>query len=169
MEDKKQIFREKSIERIESPEAMDDYLRVTSPGVWLVLAAVVVFLTGVVFWGFFGHIDSTTSAAVICSGTEEAVCLVPQSALESAIEKRTVTIEGVDYELAPETLVPEVISEETNVYWLLAGNYQAGEVVYRIPLAEVPETKAEGGGAAAGVLSGSIVTEELTPVSLLLN
>ena len=169
MEDKKQIFREKSIERIESPEAMDDYLRVTSPGVWLVLAAVVVFLTGVVFWGFLGHIDSTTSAAVICNGTEEAVCLVPQSALESAIENRTVTIEGVDYELAPETLVPEVISEETNVYWLLAGNYQAGEVVYRIPLAEVPETKAEGGGAAAGVLSGSIVTEELTPVSLLLN
>ena len=36
------IFREKSIERLESPEKLNDYLRVTSPGVWLVLATVIV-------------------------------------------------------------------------------------------------------------------------------
>ena len=34
------LFREKSLEAIESPESLNDYLRVTSPQVWLVLAAV---------------------------------------------------------------------------------------------------------------------------------
>ncbi len=31
------LFREKSIESIESPEALNDYLRVTSPSIWLIL------------------------------------------------------------------------------------------------------------------------------------
>ena len=38
---KQSIFREKSIERIESPEKLNDYLRVTSPAVWIVLAAMI--------------------------------------------------------------------------------------------------------------------------------
>ena len=90
MENQKQsLFRQKNIDRIESPEAMNDYLQVTSPGVWLVLAAVIVFLIGVCIWGVFGHIDSTIKAAVIATG-EDTVCLVPQAALESVIENRTI-------------------------------------------------------------------------------
>ena len=168
MEEKKQIFRQKSIERIESPEAMDDYLRVTSPGVWLLLGVVVAFLIGVVCWGFLGRIDSTTKAAVIHDG-EDVVCLVPQGALESAVENRTVTVDGKDYELMPDALIPEVISEETNVYWILAGNYTIGDVVYRIPLTDASELDDDGGIAGTGVQSGRIVTEKLTPISLLLN
>ena len=39
-EEKKQgIFREKSLEAVENPEQLNDYLKVTSPGVWIVLGA----------------------------------------------------------------------------------------------------------------------------------
>ena len=31
----REIFREKSLERVESPEQLNDYIRVASPGVWL--------------------------------------------------------------------------------------------------------------------------------------
>lgn len=160
MENKKQsLFRAKSIERIESPESMNDYLQVTSPGVWIVLAAVIVFLVGICIWGIFGHIESTTKAAVV-STSEETVCLVPQNALESVIENRSIEIDGDDYELVPATLNPEVISEDTNVYWILAGDLGIGDIVYRIPLSQaIPE----------GVYSGTIVTETLSPFSLLLN
>ena len=34
---KVKLFREKSLEAVESPEALNDYLRVTSPGIWMVL------------------------------------------------------------------------------------------------------------------------------------
>ena len=39
-----QIFREKSLEQISSPEQMNDYLQVTNPAVWLVLVAVILLL-----------------------------------------------------------------------------------------------------------------------------
>ena len=51
MEEKKtNLFREKSLEAIQSPESLNDYLRVTSPGVWLVLAAVIALLVGMILW-----------------------------------------------------------------------------------------------------------------------
>ena len=42
----KQLFREKSIERISSPEALHDYMRVTSPRLWMFLAAIIILLAG---------------------------------------------------------------------------------------------------------------------------
>ena len=59
MEDKamsEEIFRKKSLEKIKSPESLDDYVRVTNPTVWLLLAAVIVLLVGAIIWGTFGHI-----------------------------------------------------------------------------------------------------------------
>ena len=50
----KQLFRQKSMERITSPEQMDDYIRVSNPSVWMILAAVIVLLVGVCVWGIFG-------------------------------------------------------------------------------------------------------------------
>ena len=65
MEEKKEfkLFREKSLEAVESPESLNDYMRVTSPGIWLVLAAVIALLVGAVLWGIFGRIDTTLGVA----------------------------------------------------------------------------------------------------------
>ena len=109
MEEKKFIlFREKSIELIESPEALNDYLQVTSPGVWIVLASIVFLLIGACIWGVFGHIDSTMKTAIVSDGTE-TICLVPQEALESVISNRIVTVEDIDFELQPTVLNPVII------------------------------------------------------------
>ena len=59
MEDKamsEEIFRKKSLDKIKSPECLDDYVRVTNPTVWLLFAAVIILLVGAVIWGTFGHI-----------------------------------------------------------------------------------------------------------------
>lgn len=160
MKDNKfKLFREKNMEQIESPEALNDYLQVTSPGVWIVLAAIVVFLLGACIWGAFGHIDSTVKVAVIADG-KETICLVPQSALSSVVEYRNVRVDSMEYELSPETIEPQVVSEDINIYWLLAGNLNIGDIVYQIPLTE---------SLNEGIYSGTIVTETLSPMSLLLN
>ena len=52
------IFREKSLKRITSPEELSDYLRVTSPAVWVVMAAIILLLVGMLIWGSTAHIDS---------------------------------------------------------------------------------------------------------------
>ena len=56
--EQKSLFRSKSLERIQSPEQLNDYLRVTNPAVWLVLAAVGLLLVGMLIWGSFAYIGS---------------------------------------------------------------------------------------------------------------
>ena len=53
-----QIFRKKSLDRISSPEQLNDYIRMANPGIWMILAAVIILLAGVCVWGIFGHLDT---------------------------------------------------------------------------------------------------------------
>ena len=157
---KTSLFREKNLERLESPEKLNDYLRVTSPGVWMVLGAVIVLLIGVCIWGFFGRIQATTQAVVITKSGESS-CLVPQSALEGVLKYRTIEINEEKRELVPDILEPQVISESTNVYVMLAGGLRVGDIVYPISLSQPLESD--------GFVTGSLVTEILSPLSLLFN
>ena len=157
---KSSLFREKNLERLESPEKLNDYLRVTSPGVWMVLGAVIVLLVGVCIWGVFGRIQATRQAVVITE-SGESTCLVPESAMQGVLQYRTIEIDGEDKELVPDVLEPQVISDSTNVYVMLAGGLRVGDIVYPISLAESLKTD--------GIVTGSLVKEVLTPMSLLFN
>ena len=159
MDSKTKLFREKSVEVIESPEALNDYLRVTSPGIWLILVGIVLFLTGVCIWGIFGHIDSTMDTAIV-SQEGKVDCLVPKDAVSRVLENPSVEIDGTDYALKPSTLKPEIITEDTDIFVILTGNLEVGQIVYRIPVDAALEE---------GTYSGKIITEKLTPISLLLN
>lgn len=61
-----QIFRQKSLDRVSSPEQLNDYVRVSNPGVWTILLAVTVLLIGVCVWGIFGHLDTQIKTAGVC-------------------------------------------------------------------------------------------------------
>ncbi|MBQ7174737.1 MAG: hypothetical protein IJR62_04665 [Lachnospiraceae bacterium] len=64
------LFRKKSLERISSPEALNDYLHVTSPSVWLILLAVILLLAGMLVWSSAASIDSfATGTAQVTDGT----------------------------------------------------------------------------------------------------
>ena len=62
---KASFFRQKTLNRISSPEQLTDYLRVTNPGIWIFLAAVVVLLAGIFVWSTVGTLETTAKAAVI--------------------------------------------------------------------------------------------------------
>ena len=53
------IFRQKSLDRVSSPEQLNDYIRVTTPSVWLVLAAIILLLVGMLAWSVFGTVQAT--------------------------------------------------------------------------------------------------------------
>jgi len=44
------LFRKKSMERISSPEELHDYMRVTSPRLWMILGAIVALLVGFIVY-----------------------------------------------------------------------------------------------------------------------
>ncbi|MBR4501161.1 MAG: hypothetical protein IKP22_04655 [Clostridia bacterium] len=84
-------YRRKSIERISAPEQLQDYMRVTSPGVWMVLAAVIVLLAGIIVVSVFGKLESTFAApAEVRNG--RAVLLVDGEAAYEVADGMTVRI-----------------------------------------------------------------------------
>ena len=54
----KSVYRQSSLDRIQSPEQLNSYLRVTNPSAWIVLIAVIVLLVGALVWGSFTYIGS---------------------------------------------------------------------------------------------------------------
>lgn len=62
------LFREKPMEELSSPDQLTSYLRVTGPGVWIVLVGIIVLLAGVLIWGVFGTLISTVHAPALVSG-----------------------------------------------------------------------------------------------------
>ena len=64
------LFRKKSMDRISSPEALSDYLHVTSPTVWMILIAIILLLVGVLVWSSTANIDSfATGSAQVENGS----------------------------------------------------------------------------------------------------
>lgn len=163
MEENKQkkagLFRERSLEAIETPENLNDYLRVTSPGVWLVLATCIALLAGFVLWGIFGSIDTTLKLAVTASDGH-AVCYVPYGELEKVAQRGEVTINGQSYGIRTGTSAKVVaVSEEMDPYVRVGGGLAVGDITVELELDAALQD---------GVYSASVVTERLQPIALLL-
>ena len=156
---KTKLFREKSLEAVESPESLNDYLRVTSPGVWLILAAVIVLLVGAILWGIFGHIRTTAKVAVSVS-EGKTVCYVPYVKVDGVIAQGMITLEGREYPLDTEAECELVmIEKDTPLRVMKAGELNIGDPVVLVPA----DTDLKD-----GVYAGVAVTEDLQPISLLL-
>ena len=79
MED--QLFREKPMEKLSTPEQLTSYLRVTGSGVWVVLAGIIVLLAGLIVWGILGRIVTRVSVpAQVKDGTVSCYVLTEDMA-----------------------------------------------------------------------------------------
>ncbi|NCB32637.1 MAG: hypothetical protein EOM64_01925 [Erysipelotrichia bacterium] len=67
------IFRKESLERVSSPEQLNDYIKVSNSGVWMILIAIIVLLIGVFVWSFFSRLDTKLTASAQVTG-RNAVC-----------------------------------------------------------------------------------------------
>ncbi len=156
---KAKLFREKSLEAVESPESLNDYLRVTSPRIWLILAAIIALLVGAILWGVFGHIRTTAQVAVEVKDGEQLV-YVPFAAAEGIMKQGKITLDGKDYPLDTSAeLSYYFIPDDASLRLRNAGELEVGDLVYRVPV----DTDLED-----GIYSGIAVTEDLHPISLLL-
>ena len=59
------IFRKVSMDRVSSPEQLNDYIRVTNPGVWMIMCSVILLLTGIFVWGIFGQLDTKITVGAV--------------------------------------------------------------------------------------------------------
>ena len=71
--DQQSLFRKDSMERISSPEQLNDYLRVTNPTIWVLMIAIILLLVGMFIWGYFAYIESYASGTAEVSGGKMVV------------------------------------------------------------------------------------------------
>ena len=95
-----EIFRKKSLDKVKSPENLDDYIQVSNPGVWLLLISVIVLLAGACVWGIFGHLDSTAETSVHVENGA-VVCYVADKDISSIQEEMTVKFSGFEAVVRP--------------------------------------------------------------------
>ncbi len=126
----RKAFRRKSIDRISSPEQLQDYMRVTNPGVWMVLTAVIILLAGIFVTTVFGKLESTyTTRAKIQDG--KAVLLIEGNAADEVDEGMTLRIKNREGKIEDVYWVAENTVEVDAKIDLPDGNYDA-EIVMEV-------------------------------------
>ena len=59
------LFRKKSLERISSPEELHDYMRVTTPRLWMLLTAIILLLAGFIVYASIANLENTMKIKVM--------------------------------------------------------------------------------------------------------
>ena len=154
-----QLFRKKSVDKVSSPEQLNEYIRVANPGVWMVLAAIVILLAGIIVWGFIGHLDTTLPTAVVCENGE-AVIYVKEADIEKVGVGMTVRVGDKEYAVSKIPAEPCRVDGTMSEYAIYLSGLTEGEWVYVVSL---------NGDFTDGVHKAEIVIESITPISFILN
>lgn len=88
------LFRKKTVDKISSPEQLTEYLKVTSPRMWIILAAVIMVLLAVIVWGFIGRMETVKDVRVIVSDGQARIVTVDATVIEKGM---TVRIDGQEF------------------------------------------------------------------------
>jgi len=153
------LFRKKSLDRISSPEQLNDYIRVSTPSVWLLLIAIVLLLVGVCVWGVFGHMD-TTLPVVAVAENGVVTAYVKEADVAKVSAEAAVFVDGAQGKVLSVGTQPVPVDGGFTAYMRHVGGWQEGEWVYAVTL-EI--------ACADGVHEGQIVIDSVSPMSFVLN
>lgn len=156
------IFRKKSLDKISSPEQFNQYLCVVNTGVWPVLAAVFLLLSGVCVWGFFGELKTTLPVAAAVDGGN-MMCYVSSEQAQGIEEGMRVEVSGVEYVVSKKSIRPEKVSDSLEPYLQYLGDFEEDSFVFAI------DAKPAGEAVADGQYEAQIVVESVSPMSFLWN
>ncbi|OPL07853.1 MAG: hypothetical protein AVO33_03000 [delta proteobacterium ML8_F1] len=93
------IFRKSSLEKISSPEQLNEYVKVTSGGIWLLLIALFALIISVGTWAFIGTIPETVEVKGIAyEGISKEQMVYAYVPMEVVRRMR----EGMTVQLSPE-------------------------------------------------------------------
>ena len=159
------IFNKKAAEKLRSPDDLEKYVRVTNPGVWVILGACIALLLGLLAWGFFG--DASTSVSI--NGTvmnDKVVCFVSPEDATSIHEGDAGFVDGKSLSVVA---VSDVPLSSVEAYDMLDGDYIVFTLVGD---AEWAYAVWLGGDAVSELtpgipLEGNITTGRVAPISLL--
>lgn len=157
------LFREKSIKRISSPEQLNDYIKVANPGVWVSIIAVIILMIGSFIWSFFFSVEEKFSTYVFAeNGTMNAIVSEEEISGISAGMKVTINKKAYVIEEIPKR--PTKIDDEFDEYLAHVSGVEYGDWIYIVKI-----QSSDGSVMEDGIYRADIVTNSFTPSSLFFN
>lgn len=153
-----ELFRKKSIDKVSSPESLNDYVKVASPSVWIILIGIIILLIGVFAWGIMGRLDTKVNIGVICDGAEN-ICYIGETDINQVKLGQKFDVDGTDCEIIEIESTP-IQGKELSPIMLHALNITEEDWVY--------EAKIKG-TLNVGEYETCIVTESVSPMSFIIN
>ena len=147
------------MDRVSSPEQLQNDVKVANPGLWMVISAIVILLAGVVVWGIIGKIDTTMSTAIV-TDSGISVIYIGESDVEKLEIGMTVRSEGGEYTITDIAKTPVRVDGSFTDYAIHASGLTVGEWVYVVSI---------DGEHSDGVQKAEIVIESISPISFILN
>ena len=158
------LFNKKAVEKLQSPEALDRYVRVARPGVWVILVACALLLGGLIVWGIFGTVYVNVNGTcvrmddqVLCFLSEENTSHI-RVGNDATVESAHLSVASISDNPLSYNEVKEIVQSDYLVSKLVGDE----EWVYEVDLDgdDVSELK-------EGVsLSVSITTDHVSPFDL---
>ena len=145
------LFRKESLERFSSPEALHDYLRITSPQLWMVLTAVLCLAAGFVLYASSATMEETLPVQITVDLFEEEGDTWSLVTAELPKGNKGMVKTGMPVRFSGLTGRVETVYETEDVLGLLI------------------KTEKNPIGLPEGTYEGVIVTEKNTPIGFLLN
>lgn len=155
----KSFFRKKSLEYSASSENLNEYVRISGTGTWLVLVASIIFIVGLVYWATSTKLDSVVSVGGM---TKNGVMTMYVKESDRSLVKVGQYVKMNDLVLVVEAVSPKPVSvtPEMDEYLLKLGGLLKGEWVYPVYVrCNLPD----------GVYGAKIVVDVVTPLHFLLN
>lgn len=152
------LFRKESLQRLSSPEQMDDYLRGPGIGGWPLLIAILLVVVGAIVWAIWGRLEVSRSTAGICENGS-ITCLVSSEIAEQLTDQSRLIVEGREYTFSLDSQ-PMPVPETTNSYLLSVSQLQPGDWAYELR-ANVP--------VEDGIYDVNLLVDRFQPLALLWN
>lgn len=151
----------KNIDRISSPEQLNDRLRVANPGVWLLLAGILLVLAGICVWGIFGRMNTLLPVGAM-TDQGKTICYVKEESRDRIALDMEVISESRTTFVADISPQPVQVDSQFPEYLCHVGNLSQGEWVYAVTLKEPI-------GKDGSIFSADIVIESITPARFVVN
>ena len=152
---------DKKFKKVNSPEQLNQYIRLSNPGVWILLLAIVVLLVGVCIWGYFGKIDTKIKTVVVSDNNTSYLYIKEEdiAKINNGMQVELNNNENI-FEIADVGETPEKVTEDMNEYARHLGNFQVGEWVYKCRLNK---------NVKEGTYSANVVIESIAPMTFITN
>jgi len=157
------IYREESVHKLNSPDGLNEYIKVANSGVWMLLVAILVLTLGGLIWCILARLESKVDSAVVVKN-EVARCYLLEDNQQYIRDEMTITIGDNSYPLGEHSSNMEKLDiddEQDEVYLHIMNQDSSGwYMIY-----EIADVK----GLEDGVYKGVIVIDSIRPISFILN